>query len=243
MALFLTVAVPFCVGIGYVHPPRSLGNVWIDGIARFLSYFFLNTLIFEFLYRGVIQNLVHSALDFHHESRQYLFGRADSLTDVLNQFDESPVIGVLNPNGSPLDDNGVNGHDLLQRGPPSASSSAVKLVDSSKSINNYTDPRGDRLDDTVDLESLPYFDGNRNESMASRLGAYVPYIATLRDSVWKCGYLRFQRGRDWVVIVASSLLYAVTVIDYKNYEETSDLVLGAMFMFWLGICCGTSLCL
>eukprot|EP01083_Nonionella_stella_P219140 785236_1 len=98
MCIFLILAIPFCLipNIKYLHSSIKLSNVWIDGIAKYFCLFFLEILIIEFLYRGIIQNLLHSALDFRTEARSYLRGRDDSVTSMLNHFETGGTTTDMN---------------------------------------------------------------------------------------------------------------------------------------------------
>eukprot|EP01084_Bolivina_argentea_P020664 38423_1 len=87
MCIFLLLAIPFCLipSINYLHSSQPLDDVWRDGIARFFCLFFLQILPSEFLYRGIIQNLLHSALDFRHEALSYLRGNPESIVSMLHK--------------------------------------------------------------------------------------------------------------------------------------------------------------
>jgi len=82
--IFLSLAVPFCLipSIQFLHAPVALNNLWIDGIARFFCLFFFKIYLDEFVYRGVIQNLFHSALDFKSEANSFLKGIYRELSDL-----------------------------------------------------------------------------------------------------------------------------------------------------------------
>merc|ERR1712130_591680 len=76
-------------------------------------------------------------------------------------------------------------------------------VDASKSINNLVDQHAN--DDTVDLESLPYFDGHYGvrEDTAPKEARAPPKITVMAYSVRNLYFLRFEQRRDWMVITAS----------------------------------------
>jgi len=229
--VFLSVAVPFCVGVDYLSAPDFDGAVGSDGVVRFLCLFLLEALPFEFVFRGVVQNLTHSALAFRVESASFLRGGgANSLTEILNHFGD--------------DDIDIDGDAVLKS---SNGRARIKLMDSAqlseKSKSDSASPRlgVDAYDDSVDVSNLPY---SENGVDALSMGASTMRLmarsakrsskATLRR--FQC--VRFDNARDYFALVCASLFYAFAMIDYAKAERAEDAVLGGLFLFWFGFCCG-----
>eukprot|EP00484_Ammonia_sp_Unknown_P028340 CAMPEP_0197027888 /NCGR_PEP_ID=MMETSP1384-20130603/7745_1 /TAXON_ID=29189 /ORGANISM="Ammonia sp." /LENGTH=475 /DNA_ID=CAMNT_0042456807 /DNA_START=13 /DNA_END=1437 /DNA_ORIENTATION=- len=261
LVIFLVIAIPFCLipNIDYLHKPESAHNVWIDGIARFFCLFFFNNLIYEFLYRGILQNLMHSAADFRHEARSYLHGNDESLTDILNQFQEDSFDVASSP---PRDPSEI----LWNSQPPAASSSNDKtaplLVDPTTSINGHGSSsahnvqrkksksksksrRKQHPDHVVlDAKALPYYENDEddeddltesqlfNADLDVSMISYQQKQRELQKQAKCCYVVRFRYLRDWFIVIAASLIYAFTIIDYRNYGSTADLIYAAIFMFW-----------
>eukprot|EP01084_Bolivina_argentea_P218828 371270_1 len=229
--IFLIIAIPFCIipGIQFLHPSQKLSNIWIDGIARYFALFFLNNLIFEMLYRGVVQNLFHSALDFRSEARSYLRGGKfnSSLIDIYDETtDEKSNDGIM---VSPQMSDRLKNKSAANR----AALNTVNSINAGPSmiINN-------KMDDAVDINTLPYFEGSSGDSDEIDKRNEHRERDTLLFNKGICYFLRFDNFRDWFVIVISSIIYAITIVDYKHYDETKDLIYGMILMFWLSICCG-----
>eukprot|EP01083_Nonionella_stella_P178018 627610_1 len=201
---FLVFMIPFAAGVDYLSSPNHIhnDNVARDGIFRFFAFFFLTVLPIEFLYRGIVQNELHSLLDYRHEARSFLHGRKESLTEILNQFDD------LSPDVHANDDKLLNRKNGQRIGivVPAASLNAPVQISPS---------------DGIDVRSLPYYGDDDDDDTDTFVAHKVySYNLTARDTCvcqdeW-CYFARFDHWRDWVVIVISSVIYALTIINYKK---------------------------
>ena len=225
MLLFLIFAISFCVipGIKYLHEPDKQQNVWIDGISRYFCLFFFNILLYEFVYRGVIQNLLHSAFDFRHEARSYLRGnkKLESLTDILNHYDNSVR---LDSNDEPEDPSDILWNEVKAGGVKNGR--MHKNINVKITVNNNVSPKALPYyedDDDYDVEMYSSFKDRENKMVVQESNN---------------GLLKFDVARDWLILILSSIIYAATIMDYKHYESSKDLIYGGILMFWLGFCCG-----
>ena len=84
------------------------------------------------------------------------------------------------------------------------------------------------IDDTVDLESLPYFDDHygvrddvKNRIPANSAGTGAPPKITVMAHVQSAEFifLRFKQRRHWMVVSASVMLQSLTMIDHKHLEH------------------------
>jgi len=151
--------------------------------------------------------------------------REDSLTDILNHYDNSVK---LDSPSSPQDPSEVLWNDNKGGG---IKNKRQVQVDITTSINN----------NNVSPKALPYYENDDNDDIGdvySSFGGDNNRNMINNDEQINKQLLRFDVARDWLILILSSMIYSATIIDYKHYSSTKDLIYGAILMFWLGFCCG-----
>jgi hypothetical protein len=245
--VYAAVAVPIGMLTHQLHSPTSFSPT--DVLGQLAIVFVFIALPQELFFRGIVQNLVHSYLDYKASVRDFL---APSMARINSSNGMSDSVWFQRSGNSPLSDqneleqpfeyrtveNNLDRPLLVDSSHKSMRGSAAPTAHSYQKIEtceyNATGSDDELFLHGVDDDALHMVHTNAAALESQDVSWRHVHTLFFHDPTVFFRSIRMPTWHDWFAIWLSSILYTACTINYYQVWSTTATVL----ILWLGVCCG-----